>query len=85
MSFNSTFGIFPNIIFFRFSVLPALTINGVIYLHVVRGSFEGDLFLDFISGLLKQMNPYPGSKSVLMMDNCAIHHVQGVAELCNER
>jgi len=29
------------------------------------------------------MNPYPSPNSVLVMDNCAIYHVEGVQEICN--
>jgi len=28
------------------------------------------------------MNPYPGPRSVLIMDNCQIHHVEEVEDLC---
>jgi antirestriction protein len=69
----------------RYSVLPALTMDGIIYHHTTRGSFDGDSFQHFLAGLLKVMNPYPQERSVLVMDNCAIHHVEGVAELCAER
>jgi len=31
------------------------------------------------------MNPYPERNSVLVMDNCRIHHVEGVEGLCAER
>ncbi|KIJ56998.1 hypothetical protein M422DRAFT_148947, partial [Sphaerobolus stellatus SS14] len=66
-------------------VLPALSMEGIMYLHVARGSFDGNSFLEFLTGLLKVMNPYPEPKSVLVMDNCTIHHVEGVEELCCER
>ncbi|KAF8583049.1 hypothetical protein K439DRAFT_1349787, partial [Ramaria rubella] len=68
-----------------FSVLHAMSLDGIIYNHIVHGSFNGDLFQDFLVGLLKVMNPYPQKNSVLVMDNCSIHHVEGVAELCEER
>jgi hypothetical protein len=29
------------------------------------------------------MNPYPAPRSVLILDNCRIHHVDGVKEICN--
>lgn len=32
-----------------------------------------------------EMNPYPGPRSVLVLDSCHIHHVPGVAEMCEER
>jgi len=59
--------------------------TGVIHHHITHGSFDGDTFQDFLIGLLKVMKPYPAESSVLVMDNCAIHHVEGVAELCAER
>jgi len=31
------------------------------------------------------MNPYPAPLSVLILDNCQIHHVEGVAEMCDEK
>nr|GAT52207.1 TPR domain protein [Mycena chlorophos] len=31
------------------------------------------------------MQPYPGPRSVLVMDNCRIHHVEEVEAICDER
>lgn len=42
-------------------------------------------FLSGCVGLLEVMNPYPGPQSVLVLDNCKIHHVPGVEEMCEER
>lgn len=39
----------------------------------------------YLEGLTAHMNPYPGPRSVLVIDNCRIHHVEGVQELCDER
>jgi len=30
------------------------------------------------------MNPYPAPQSVLVLDNCQIHHIEGVEELCEQ-
>jgi hypothetical protein len=38
-----------------------------------------------LEGLLGVMNPYPAPHSVLILDNCRIHHVEGVEELCTNR
>ncbi|KIO18728.1 hypothetical protein M407DRAFT_83620, partial [Tulasnella calospora MUT 4182] len=35
----------------------------------------------FIRELLDMMEPYPAPNSVLVLDNCAIHKVDGVREL----
>ncbi|PPQ84486.1 hypothetical protein CVT24_012184 [Panaeolus cyanescens] len=69
----------------RYSILPALTMNGIIYSEIKEGSFNGDEFLEWLDGLLEIMNPYPAPNSVLILDNCRIHHVEGVEERCNER
>ena len=36
----------------------------------------------YLEGLMGQMNPYPAPHSVLVINNCQIHHVFGVEELC---
>jgi transposase len=59
--------------------------DGVIYADITQGSFDGDSFQEFLARLLPLMNPYPQKNSVLVMDNCAIHHVDGVAQMCAER
>ncbi|EJD32953.1 hypothetical protein AURDEDRAFT_23114, partial [Auricularia subglabra TFB-10046 SS5] len=69
---------------YRFSVLPALTVDGLLFSQVHDGAYDGDAFLSFLEGLLPCMNPYPAPRSVLVMDNCNIHHVEGVQELCDE-
>jgi len=51
-------------------VLPALSLEGVIWLKIMEGSFTAELFTDFIEGLLAQMNDFPGPQSVIVMDNC---------------
>lgn len=67
-----------------YSVLPALSIDGIFYSDIKLGSYNGDEFLEWLDGLLEEMNPYPASRSVLVLDNCRIHHVEGVQEKCDE-
>lgn len=69
----------------RFSLLPALTLEGIIHLSIKEGSFDGEAFLNFIRELLDMMEPYPAPNSVLVLDNCAIHKVDGVRELVESR
>lgn len=71
--------------FWRYSILPALLQDGIFYSTIKLGAYDGDSFLAFLEGLLEHMNPYPAPCSVLVMDNCAIHHVPGVRELCVKR
>ena len=65
-------------------MLPALTLDGILFAQIVRGSFNGKTFKLYLKGLLECMNPYPEKNSVLVMDNCAIHHVEGVQDMCDE-
>jgi len=69
----------------RYSVLPALSLDGILYVKIVQGSFRYDSFGEFIDGLLDQMNPFPGRNSVIVMDNCRIHKSEEVLERIVER
>ena len=59
----------------RWSILPALGINGYIDYEVYHGSYNKEKFLNFIDRLLTKMNPFgPGiPRCVLVMDNAPIH------------
>jgi hypothetical protein len=70
---------------FRYSLLPALCSDGIIYCDIKVGAYDGSSFFSYIEELLKHMNPWPALKSVLVMDNCVIHHVEEVKYLCEER
>ena len=72
-------------IFSSYSILPAITLNSIIYSETIQGSFDGVTFKEWLEGPLEEMNPYPELKSVLVVDNCAIHNVEGVQEMCDER
>ena len=69
----------------RYSILPALSMSGVLYLKIVEGSFNTELFIDFITGLLSQMNHFPGDNSVIVMDNCRIHKSEEIVNLIHDR
>src|SRR4051812_43881155 len=49
--------------------------------------FRAVLFYDvqFIFSQLPIMNPYPGERSVLIMDNCPIHKTARLRGLCEEK
>ncbi|KAE8228051.1 hypothetical protein CF326_g7034 [Tilletia indica] len=58
----------------RYSLLPALTVNGIIAPWAFHGSVTSALFLMWIKDhLLPDMNPFPGPCSVLVLDNCRTH------------
>ena len=70
---------------YRFSVLPALSLDGILAVKIVEGSFTTELFKLFIAGLLDHMNPFPGPNSVIVMDNCRIHRAQAIRDMIEER
>ncbi|KAF9003819.1 hypothetical protein BDZ89DRAFT_937254, partial [Hymenopellis radicata] len=59
----------------RFSVLPAISLSGVLGLEIVERSFKGVDFNAFITSLLdsNDTHPHPGPNSVFVMDNASIH------------
>lgn len=69
----------------RYSILPALSLDGILHMEVLDHSFSGEEFIDFVSGLLNQMQPWPLPNSVLVMDNASIHKVDGICEMVEER
>ncbi len=69
----------------RYSILPAITLDGIIECMIVEGSFNTELFTQFIEDLLGSMQPFPAAKSVIVMDNCAIHKAQQIRDLIESR
>ncbi|KAJ6596533.1 hypothetical protein B0H10DRAFT_1763958, partial [Mycena sp. CBHHK59/15] len=62
----------------QFSMLPALSCDGIIALDIER-------FIQFISEeLAPKLTPYPGPRSVVVLDNCAIHHDEEVRRIVEE-
>jgi hypothetical protein len=60
----------PNI-----SLLPAMTMNGYLACTTFQGSVDAIAFIEFLEyDLIPRCNAFPGSKSVLVMDNAQIHH-----------
>lgn len=57
----------------RYSILPALSLDGIIALDVLTWPYKRINFLAFIDLTLDQMNPFPHAKSVIIMDNASIH------------
>ena len=58
---------------YRYSLLPALSLDGIIAVEVLDRPFTAVSFNKFIEGLLDQMNPWPQRNSVIIMDNASIH------------
>ena len=66
-------------------MLPALSLDGILAVKIIEGSFTTELFKDFVNGLLDHMTPFPGPNSVIIMDNCRIHRAQAIREMIEER
>lgn len=62
-----------------------MSMDGILSVSIVEGSFDAMRFARFIDGLLDQMNPFPGRNSVVVMDNCAIHKHPIIREMIEER
>ena len=70
----------------RISVIGIMTIDGILDLKVVHGSSNGDVFLEFVeNNLLPCLMPFNGRNhnSIVILDNCSIHHVAPVTDLIN--
>ena len=64
--------------------IAAICTDGLLALETTSNSVNGEMFFDFVCGeLLPEMLPFDGSnpKSIIIMCNCSIHHVQQVADL----
>ena len=68
----------------RYSLLPGISLYGVLGLDIKEGSFKRPDFESFLKHtLLPRMNPFPGVNSVLIVDNCTIHKGGNIQELCD--
>ncbi|KJA12884.1 hypothetical protein HYPSUDRAFT_152196, partial [Hypholoma sublateritium FD-334 SS-4] len=66
----------------RYSVLPALTSEGIIAFDIFEGSVNKERFIQFINEqVATRLNPYPGPWSVVILDNCVIHHDEDIRQL----
>ena len=62
------------------SVMCAISIDGVVGYECIRGSYNSNLFIDFI---LVKLVPYFRTRpnKILIMDNCRFHHTRDVANI----
>ena len=61
--------------------------NGLLDIVVMKGTVDGDQFYDYIQKhLLPHLMPFNGVNphSVVVLDNCSIHHVQGIASMIED-
>lgn len=70
----------------RISTIAAICTEGLLAYQMISSSVNGENFYDFIRGdLIPELLPFDGCnpRSIVIMDNCSIHHIQEVADLFN--
>ena len=68
----------------RYSAIPVVSTAGVHDVYLAEGNINGEWFTQFVeSCLLPILNPFNGvnQRSVVIMDNASIHHVDTVQDL----
>ena len=69
----------------RVSTIAAISSEGLLIYEMVTGTTNGETFLDFVRGsLIPTMQPFPAPASILIMDNCSIHHIQEVTDILQQ-
>lgn len=60
---------------FHISVLAMYGHNGFVSTHFHEGGYNAEEFMDAVeANVIPHLNPFPQDNSVLVMDNCGIHH-----------
>jgi len=65
-------------------VIVAMMVNGILDLQIVRGSVDGETFMDFVHRLLlPNLMPFNGKNpsSDVVLDNCSVNHIEGVVRV----
>ena len=68
-----------------YSILPALSLDGILHLAVEDHPYTAQEFNSFIDGLLDNMNEFPGQNSVIVMDNASIHKSWELRDMIERR
>lgn len=62
------------------SILALFALDGFVSFNYVQGGYDTQAFVAAMRQMLPQvMGPYPGPLSVLVLDNCRIHHAERAA------
>ena len=60
---------------YKFSLLSAISSDGVVVYEVYPGAVNEDKFNGFmVNRLMDYVNPYPGDRSIILLDNITFHH-----------
>ena len=64
--------------------MAVISTNGLLDVKIIK---DGDTFYDFLqTHVLPHLMPFNGQNphSVVVMDNCSIHHLEGIATMIQE-
>ena len=67
--------------------LAFMSTNGLLDVSITKGTTDGDTFYEFVqTRLLPQLLPFDRQNphSVVVMDNCAVHHVQEIVAMIEQ-
>jgi hypothetical protein len=68
----------------NFSLLPALTIDGYMACNLYKGAVDAERFENFIrDNVLPFCTPYPGPRSIIVIDNASIHRGEVLISKCD--
>lgn len=71
----------------RVNAIAAMSSTGIVALELKTDTVNGDIFFYFLRGsLIPNMMPFDGMnpRSIIVMDNCTVHHVQAVKEILRQ-
>ena len=71
----------------RVSAIGILSIRGLLDVYVTSGNVNAEVFTEFTEKhLIPQLQPFNGTNpnSVVIMDNCTIHHVPDIVEIIED-
>ncbi|KIK82784.1 hypothetical protein PAXRUDRAFT_73402, partial [Paxillus rubicundulus Ve08.2h10] len=68
-----------------YSVLPALDCDGIVALDIFEGSITKEIFIYFLrEQVAPLLNPFPHPCSVVVMNNCHIHHDEEIRQIIED-
>lgn len=72
------------------SLIASLTLEGIVSVTVIdvveEGNVDGERFIEaLVNDILVHCEPYPGKRSVIVMDNAQVHMKLLITAVCQER
>ena len=69
----------------RYSILLAMSLDGILHLAIQDCPYTALQFNSFVDALLDNMNQFPQLNSVIVMDNASIHKSAELHQMIEER